>query len=419
MEKLADEIFNILKGANYKLRMFTMDGASTLDSEEATRFYAYDQDLMVSVRQDDAKIEVVVQAGADYDVPGNSELLKAIKTVAHNNLGEFTVRKFNKSITPKDFAHQSVTESKAFGKAYGSIKTSYIPAPNKTKVVVKHSNKVDEEKRGARSRNIHSIFIENSHGEKFKFPYSNIQGAKAMAKHVSENGTPYDTKGQAILAMCEDLSNISAFVKHVRGNGLVNEGNEDVVETVREAANSIKNKIKSLSTNKGYNNFDPQGEKESISEVDLSEKFMYNALEAEDISKAVSTVSRIIAERNGMDSTIEAGLDKLEAMNGDFGFTIDKNDPDHPANSGMTFGDDMAKVSAFLSYFGAKSMHDMETSNVFDMLSGAMNDMNKKQLVRTVQLVTKILKGSGPAKTTENSVGLAESALLGLRSKIA
>ena len=138
-----------------------------MDETEATRFYSYDQDLMVSIRQDNDNVEIVVQAGADYDVPGNSELLKSIRKVAHKNLGEFTVRKFNKSITPKDFAHQSVTEAQAFGKGFGSTRTSYIAAPNNAKITIKHNSKVNEEKRGARSRNIQSIFIENSSGERF------------------------------------------------------------------------------------------------------------------------------------------------------------------------------------------------------------------------------------------------------------
>jgi len=72
VEQLASEIFAILKGANYKLRLFTADGVKTMDPEEATRFYAYDQDLMVSIRQDEARTEVVVQAGEGYNIPRNS-----------------------------------------------------------------------------------------------------------------------------------------------------------------------------------------------------------------------------------------------------------------------------------------------------------------------------------------------------------
>ena len=79
MTNIADEIFNILKGSNYKVRLFTSEGIKTLNPEEATRFYAYDQDLMVTLRQDEAKNEIVVQAGAGYDIPGNKKLLDSVK----------------------------------------------------------------------------------------------------------------------------------------------------------------------------------------------------------------------------------------------------------------------------------------------------------------------------------------------------
>jgi len=424
VEQLADEIFNILKGANYKLRLFTRDGTKTLDSDEATRFYAYDQDLMVSINQEEGKIEVTVQGGVDYDFPGNSEIIKTLRTAVHNKRGEFTVRKLGKKIAPKDFAHQNVQESmKAFGKGFGSVKSSKIPAPNGTTIRIKHNQKVDEEKRGARSRNIQSIFIENSQGERFSFPYPNVSGAKALAMHVSEGGTPYDSKGQAILAMCEDLSNINQFMRHIRGNKLVNENNEDVVSTVREAAMEIKNTIKSLSTQKGYNNFVAPGEKESVKEVDLSEKFMYNALETESLATAVSTVSRIIAEKEGKMSEIENSLGRVEALNGDYGFNIDKNDPEHPANAVGKAADQKGQLSSFLSYFGNKTMiTNPELSGDFDVLSGAIVEPHLKPALeqRIVKIVVDMLQSKKDESVKPSAtIGLAESAMLGLRKKIA
>ena len=45
------------------------------------------------------------------------------------------------------------------GAVHGSLKTSYQPLDN-VKLVVKHSKPVNEEVRGARSRNISKIFIQ-------------------------------------------------------------------------------------------------------------------------------------------------------------------------------------------------------------------------------------------------------------------
>ena len=66
-----------------------------------------------------------------------------------------------------------------------------------------------------------------------------------MANHVSNGGTPYDAIGESILAMCEEISQVNQFVKHVRSNKLVNEGNEKIVETCKSRMKKLKNTIES------------------------------------------------------------------------------------------------------------------------------------------------------------------------------
>ena len=424
MEQLSTEIFNILKGANYKLRLFTVDGKKTLESEEATRFYAYDHDLMITIRKLDGSVEVVVQAGRDYDVPANSDLVQSIKKVAHKNLGEFTVRKFNKNIVPKDFAHQSVQESKAFGKSYGSIKTSYIPSPN-SKIIIKHSKRVDEEVRGSRSRNIHSIFIENKQGERFKFPYKYMTGAKAMSKHVSEGGTPYDSIGRSIMEMCGDLSDINKFVRHVKTNKLVNESNEDVIQTVKEAAADIKRSLKKLTTNKGYYGYQPSESKDIG--IDLSEKFTYNPLESDDMAGPSSTVARIVAEKNEkkiMEKELLKRLGKLITSDIDLKLSLDPNDPEHPDNEDPIkySGNEgpLAKLSAHLSHLALKSKND-EASNVFAELATQVHSMDPAHVMLVAKAIAHIGKTASTAPSNESidtSIGLAESCILGLRRNI-
>lgn len=434
MQRTFEEtIFDILEGANYKLRLFSDSGEKVIDPKEATRFYAYEQDLMVSVRTVDDNIEVVVQAGADYDIPGNSNLLKIIRTETHKKLGEFTVRKFNKSIAPKDFAHQSVTEStepfgKGFGKGFGTVMTSKVKGPNETTIRIRHNSKVNEEKRGARSRNIQSIFIENSQGERFNFPYNNIAGAKAMAMHVSEGNTPYDERGQAILSMCEELANINKFMGHVRGNRLMNENNEDVVLTIREAASKLRGKIKSLSTAKGYNNFAAPEQKTFEKDVDLSEKFDYDLQEAEEMQAAVSTVSKIIAMKEEKDSMEKELMSRLAEVvrTGDFGLSNQciTNEAEYADNlDPVMFSGELgetAKLSHKLSFCAERSKND-ETSNLLAELASAVHDMNPANAAMVGKVVEFIEMKSGKTESVKpaNTIGLAESAMLGLRKKIA
>ena len=46
---LATEIFNIIKGSGQNIKLFTAGGQKTTNPDEATRFYAYDNDMMVTL----------------------------------------------------------------------------------------------------------------------------------------------------------------------------------------------------------------------------------------------------------------------------------------------------------------------------------------------------------------------------------
>ncbi len=425
LENLAEEIFNILKGANYQLRLFTSEGKKTLDANEATRFYAFDQDLMVTIRVEDAKGEVVVQAGQDYDVIGNKKLLNSLKSVAHKNLSEYTVRKFDKKIAPKDFAHQSVVQE-GFSKPFGSIKTSYVKM-SEARLIIKHSKGVNEEVRGARSRHIHSLFIENSQGEKFKFPHRYMAGAKAMAMHVNEGGTPYDDKGKAILSMCEEIADLNMFVRHVKTNNLVNETNGDIVEAVRSRLNAYKNTIKTLSTQKGYNNFQVQENNEESSEkaVDISEKFLYNTFTTEQLNTVLDKVGRIVAENDRTETQhkealmrviniIKSGEDlKLGA--------IDTNDPDHPDNRTWNMRGDGAigKLNATLDFIGLRSKNEDLWNALMDLSGGDLLFKMSPQNLKVAQKIADYLtKAAGVAKESTPAVGLDETVIKELRQQI-
>jgi len=425
MDQISNEIFNILKGANYKLRLFTLAGAKTLDPSEATRFYAYDQDLMISVRTESKNLEVAVQAGLDYDITDNAKLIAAIKKVTHNNLGEFTVRNFDKKIEPKDFSHQSVHES-AFGKAFGSIKTSYIPSAN-AKLIIKHTKGVNEEKRGARSRNIHSLFIENTQGEKFHFPHKYMAGAKAMTKHVNEGGTPYDEKGKQILAVCEEVVDLSKFVMHTRRNKLVSESNNDIVDLVKAKLAESKQVIKSLITNKGYAGFTPVTVKETLEEddlgVDIAERFPYNTFTESGLDNVLGRVNRLVSETQRITTMNNELFGKLFTMiesKQNLGLQIDKNDPENPNNEDQTkySGNEgvTAKLSSMLSYIAQRSTND-ELSNTVAQLSENVHSMDQNTKMALAKFVNYAMYAP-KTESVEKSTAIDAEVTTQLRNKI-
>jgi len=415
MHTLGEDILNIIKGANMKLKMFTSEGQKTVNAEEATRFYAYEEDLMITVREEDGKYETVIQAGGEFSIPDNQKLLNTIKKATHKNLGEFTVRKFDKKLEPKDFSHQSVTEG--FSKPFGSVKTSYIQSPN-ARLVIKHTKGVNEEVRGSRSRHIHSLFIENSQGERFKFPHRYMAGAKAMAMHVNEGGTPYDAKGESILSMCEEIASLNKFVRHVQSHKLVNESNSEIVEAVRTKLAELKNTVNSLSTLRGYNNFavSENNSENTEKSVDITEKFLYNTFTTEELNDVLSRVGRIVAEKQERDSVVQETIKKLYSMietQTDIGLSLNENDPEHPNNHVIEEQDILARQLSYL----ANNVTNENAREYFNSLHALVAEGVSENDTKLIEAIVKYLN-TNPTFESQKEIPLDEGVLLTLRKKV-
>jgi hypothetical protein len=124
----------------------------------------------------------------------------------------------------------------------GGKKTSYRVL-EKTKLIAKHKKSIEDESFGARTRrsNIQSLFIENQEGERFKYPFIHIAGAKAMQRHVANGGRPYDELGQAIVKMSEDIAHLTAFNRQVGSPDNLNNA-----EQVNEITGKTATKLQSL-----------------------------------------------------------------------------------------------------------------------------------------------------------------------------
>jgi hypothetical protein len=135
----------------------------------------------------------------------------------------------------------------------GSRKSSYQPLADNVKIIVRHNKEVNEEVRGARSRNIHSILIQRGE-EKFKMAENNLSAARAMARHLHNGGETFDEIGESITEMSREFKKLKEFIQYVRKAKLVNEANEEFVTMAMENINDIKTNLKRLSGVKTYAN---------------------------------------------------------------------------------------------------------------------------------------------------------------------
>ena len=212
---------------------------------------------------------------------------------------------------------ESVTEA-SLGKMTGSRKSSYQPLADNVKIIVRHNKDVNEEVRGARSRNIHSILIQRGE-EKFKMAENNLSAARAMARHLHNGGETFDTIGEAITDMSKEFGKLKEFVNYVRKANLVNEANQEFVTLAMENINNIKTTFKRLSGVKSYANAvesvtDYNNVELLQDDLDLESKFTETHFD-DKVANVMDSLKAMTSRRNSFESKITKAIE-LESFAG-------------------------------------------------------------------------------------------------------
>jgi len=263
MNVIAEKIMKFIRGNGLKVQMFDdTSGKSVADPTIARYFYVDDPNVMVFLDDKTGELKFHMGEGISLEDPIVSKISKNLKMLSRENMLDFDIRTFGKRIEPRHYGYkieqnkeQNVDDVfESISPLEGSSRTSRQTLEN-AKIIVRHRAPVNEEQRGSRSRNISAIFIENNSGERFKYPFKHLSGARAMARHVSSGGNPMDKTGSSIVEMSENLYKLKEFMNVVNKQGLVNESNRDVVLNVKRKIGSIKETISKLSTSRGYTSF--------------------------------------------------------------------------------------------------------------------------------------------------------------------
>jgi len=207
--------------------------------------------------------------------------LKELRYFAKRNLMGFDVRNIGKQqLDKKDYAfiktnHTSINADEVTeSKMHGSLRTSYQNI-GEVRLVVKHRKPVDEEKRGARTRQIHSLYIEDNSKQRTKMPYNYLAGARALAQHVNQGGVFEDEFGQHIIDMVQEVVDLKKFVKSFRraDNFAEQDDATRIIEQARDRAIGLNSTLKTLSGPKGYTGYVEQYEptQENIEQADLDD----------------------------------------------------------------------------------------------------------------------------------------------------
>lgn len=299
-KQVSEKIFNLLKGFGYEVKTFDVEGNNKVNPQESTRFVVEEPNILV--RLDLNKNSIILNTSEDLT---DHKVRPMLKELSKDYLLNFDYNVFGKRLKPKGELQDAEKNSEkdmadvmeaSLGKLSGSTKTSYQPLEN-VKIVLKHKKAIDEEIRGSRSRNIHSIFIQRGE-EKFKLPENNLAMARAMARHVQKGGEVFDEIGESIVDMARDLSKLREFIVYVKRSNIVNEANAEYVNLAIENINNIRETFKKL-----------QGAKTYASAVEsLSNQEKYN-LEEDD-----SDIQSLFTETH-FDDKVANVIDNLRTLN--------------------------------------------------------------------------------------------------------
>ncbi len=346
VKTVADKVFNLLKGYGYEIDTFDKVGEVVGNPAEAIRFYVDEPNLLVTLNVPNEEIRFSVSENTD----DTDTIRNQLNNIARDHLMTMDFRVFGKTLKPtsekvnieKENEMESVTEA-SLGSSYGSIKTSYQPLDS-VKIVVKHTKPVNEEIRGARSRNISKIFIQ-ANEERFLFPSKNLQGARAMARHIYNGGAMHDTVGESIVQMCKDVRTLREFVRYVSTKGLVNETNGEYVTLAKEHIDNIRTTFKRVAGAKSYSkaveSLSEYDNIEIVNEVNLEDHFTETHFDNK-VGNAHETLSKLVNKKSAFESYI---MNAIESETFEGAKEVIEEDPLEFANPHSKLGYQVSQLS--------------------------------------------------------------------------
>ena len=208
------------------------------------------------------------------------DFLRSLRLFAKRNLLTFDTRDINKSnLKLQDVKQQAktddvattadiaVTESKLYGtpgRPYNSFADK-----GKTKILIRHEGKVNDEIRGSRARKIQEIFLETERGERFLLPHTNLHGAYAMAEHLNCDGSMHDEIAEHINNLVAEMASMKHFVRSTKHRQFEDQETADMTRAAVHHYDQVKRTLRQMRGARGFRSY--------------FENWMPEAVEADDI----------------------------------------------------------------------------------------------------------------------------------------
>ena len=283
IDKIAESLFEKVRDRFEDVSLGDENAKAVSDPEKA-RFFNFDYvvnghnhgNITMSII-DENSLKIYYSKNISDDLNPEEKkhwyaFLKELREFARRNLMSFEPRDITRStLKHRDVQQQSKADSTytkdevvAESKLYGTSRSSYENR-GPVRIVVRHTDHINPESRGARSRHIKGVFLETHEGERRKLPINSLKYARAMARHCSEGGSMEDEFGQHITEIASELAKLRPFKNSMRHRTFEDSETQSMVEAANEYHGLLNHTLKRISGRKGYQACKEQFEARSTS----------------------------------------------------------------------------------------------------------------------------------------------------------
>ena len=266
LEAISEELFNKIRGRFPSVTIGDSEGKVTNVPTEA-RFFDFDYMEgktplgKVSISIDDKSLAVMYSndfvANEDSITKDNwYNFLRELRQFSKKRMLNFDTRNITKSnLDRRDYKFLATNRggdgTMNESKMYGTSKVSYQNF-GEARLMIKHTESIDQEAAGGRAKKVGALYIESAEGERFKYPYKHLSGARAMTRHVAEGGKPFDEFGKHITGLSEEMSKLRKFKTYMGRSAVMAESLSEYMDVVKDRINTVKKTIDSLQKPNSY-----------------------------------------------------------------------------------------------------------------------------------------------------------------------
>ena len=366
--------------------------------------------------------------------------LKEIRIFSKKHMLNFDTRDITKSnLDKRDYAHLTKTAGEtqmSESNMYGTSRTSFENIDT-ARLVLKHTKPVNLEVPGSRTQNVHSMYIESEAGERFKYPFRHLNGARAMARHVAEGGNQYDEFGKHIVEMSTELNKLRKFKTYMNRSSVMAEGLKGYMEAVDVRLENIKTEVMKLQRSayykEAFENFTPvvnENVPEDVAEnwIDQLTIRSFNE-ELKDVFpyvyrlvSEVTTAKEVSPEDFVTETEVEAEVEEAEVQTPEMEFERALDSIVGEEDNALIDGDEEAQAAAVKQINGLMAQHfpaGINGTNAIESMKGVIDDPMLLDMFKKVgqkdadtcvrPLVMKYLKGKNPSILTKIDTGDLET----------